>query len=244
MASPSFSANPAPPKKDKSLKQEMSEKHLRIKIAELDIYRIRSELRELRKLDSINRGLMPAYIDCHDLITIIEDLLLTGSPVSKAFQRLEASESKCDKWAERTIRYSVDKDMLTLAIDTLLAKENTPLKLMKDYNILDIKSISKSNTYSAVLNKLKKQLKTTLILQNKDDQLAVKDKIISDRDLEIERLKHELLRDKSKDWQHETIELNKSGVSKVEIAKRLGKGRTTISNYLNKPEIKLLTVSI
>jgi DNA invertase Pin-like site-specific DNA recombinase len=82
------------------------------------------------------------------------------------------------------------------------------------------------------------------MLQNKDDQLAVKDKTISDRDIEITRLKHELLRGKSKDWQHEAIELYKSGVSKAEIAKRLGKGRTTISNYLNKPDIKKLTASI
>jgi transposase len=242
MASLSFSTNPR--KKEKSLKQEISEKYLVLKMAEWNTSIIKSELRELRIKESTSKGLKPAYIGSPDLIAIIDDLLLNGSPVSKAFKRLEVSENKCEKWAERTIKYSPNKDELTLAINTLLTKENTQLKLMSDYKTLDMKSIAKSDSYSAGLNKLKKQLITTLMLQNKDDQLAVKDKTISDRDIEITRLKHELLRGKSKDWQHEAIELYKSGVSKAEIAKRLGKGRTTISNHLNKPDIKKLTASI
>lgn len=185
-------------------------------------------------------GLEPAYVETNDLIMIIEDLLLTMSPVTKAFKRHEAKESKCKNWATRAIT-NLDESNLTEALKHLLDNENTSINLMSDFNILDVKSITKSASYSEGLNKLKKQLKITLMLKDKDDQLAVKDKTISDKDIEIKRLNDELLRNKSNDWKSRAIELKKLGVAISVIAKQLGKGRTTVSNYLNLPEVKCLT---
>lgn len=185
-------------------------------------------------------GLEPAYVETNDLIMIIEDLLLTMSPVTKAFGRHEIKENKCKNWATRAIT-NLDESNLTEALNHLLYNNNTFIKLMSDYKILDIKSITKSASYSAGLNKLKKQLKITLMLKDKDDQLAVKDNTISDKDIEIKSLNDELLRNKSNDWKSRAIELKKSGMAKSVIAKQLGKGRTTVSNYLNLPEVKGLT---
>lgn len=185
-------------------------------------------------------GLEPAYVEASDLIMIIEDLLSTMSPVTKAFGRHEVKENKCRNWATRAIT-NLDKSNLTEALKHLLYNGNTSLNLMSDYKILDVKSITKSASYSAGLNKLKKQLKITLRLKDKDDQLAVKDNTISDKDIEIKSLNDELLRNKSNDWKSRAIELKKSGMAKSNIAKQVGKGRTTVSNYLNLPEVKCLT---
>jgi len=185
-------------------------------------------------------GLEPAYVEASDLIMIIEDLLSTMSPITKAFGRHEVKENKCRNWATRAIT-NLDKSNLTEALNHLLYNKNSSLNLMSDYKILDIKSITKSASYSAGLNKLKKQLKVTLMLKDKDDQLAAKDKTISDKDIEIKRLNDELLRNKGEDWKSRAIELMKSGTKKSDIAKLVGKGRTTVSTYLNQPEVKCLT---
>ncbi len=227
-----------PPGKDDLFEAEKRDQYKKVKEAESVLSRERAELQKIRQLEADSKGQQPAYIDTNDLTTIIEDLLLTKSPVSKAFQRHEINDRKCTDWSKRTIRYSVDKSDLTQAIDCLL--NNTSILLMNQHRVLDIKSIVKSDTCSAALNKMKKQLGIAQRLQDKDDQLAVKDKTISDKVSEIERLKEELLRNKSKDWQHEAIKLKKLGVSVTDMVGRLGKGRTTLSNYLNEPDVKLL----
>ena len=107
---------------------------------------------------------------------------------------------------------------------------------MKDYEVLDVNSMVKSGTYSSGLNKLKKQLTIAQKLKEKDDQLALKDLTIFQKDLEVAKLTTELNRDKSTDWKSRAIDLKKSGVSVTDIAKRLGKGRTTISTYFNSAE--------
>jgi len=241
MTSPSLTSSTAEPKENKLLRKEISDKQFEVKAAQHTFDTARAELRELRREESASRGLEPAFIGTSDLITIIEDLLLTESPISKAFRSHEIRESKCKKWTDRTIRYGVNKKSFSEATDALLNKGNTQIKLMKDYNVLDIKSIVKSDSYSAGLNKLKKQLKVTLMLKDKDDQLAAKDKTISDKDIEIKRLNDELLRNKGEDWKSRAIELMKSGTKKSDIAKLVGKGRTTVSTYLNQPEVKCLT---
>lgn len=224
--------------KDELYRAELNDKYKEVKEAERVLSIKKAELQKIRQLEAKSKGRVPAYINNMDLITIIEDLLLTKSTVRKAFDRHEVNDGKCAEWAKRTIRYSVDKDDLTQAIDCV--PNNTRLLLMKKHSVLDIKSMIKSGSYSEALNKIKRQLDIALRLQDKDDQLAVKDKTISDKDSEIERLEKELLRNKSDDWQHEAIKLKKSGVSVAEIARLLSKGRTTISTYLNKPDVKSL----
>lgn len=230
-----------PTEKDELFKKEISDKYKELKEAQSIANAIESELRRLRTQESIRKGLEAASIDTSDLISIIEDLLLTKSPVSKAFSRHEIKESKCKDWAKRTIKYSINKFELTQAINYLLDninKKNVSLNLMRDYKILDIKSIANSGAYSAGLNKLKKQLNTTMRLKDKDDQLADKDKIISDKDIEIKKLHEDMLIDKREDWKLRAVELRKVGNTVADIARRLGKGRTSISNHLNSPEVK------
>jgi len=232
-----------PPEKDELFKKEISDKYKELKEARSIANAIESELRRLRTQESISKGLEPAYLDTSDLISIIEDLLLTKSPVSKAFNRHEVKENKCKGWAKRTIIYSINNDDLTDAINYLLDnrnKKNITLNLIRKYEILDIKNIVKSGSYSAGLNTLKKQLDVAMRLKEKDDQLAYKNKVITDKDGEIKRLETELSRDKSMDWKHRAIELKKLGIKAKEIGDRLGKSRGTISTYLNTPEVKAI----
>jgi len=227
------------PEKDELYKNKIGDKYKELKESRIVTSKIEAEIRRLRKLESKRKGLEPAYINKDHLICIIEDLLLTTqSPVSKAFDRHQRNNGECASWAKRTIRYPVAKSELAEAIDCLLT--NPRLRLMNQYGILDTKSIIKSDSYSEALNKMKKQQDMALRLQEKDDQLAAKDKAISDRDREIERLKNDLLRNRSKDWQREAIHLKKSGETVTNIARLLGKSRGTISTYLSTPDVKLL----
>ncbi len=227
-----------PLEKDELHRAELSDQYKKLSASKHATSQAEAEIRRLRGLEAASKGQQPAYIDTNDLTTIIEDLLLNKSPVSKAFERHEINNGKCADWGKRTIRYSVDKNKLTQAIDCLL--NNTSILLMNQYSVLDTNSINNSGTYSAALNKMKKQLGIAQRFQDKDNQLAVKDKIIFAKDSEIERLEKELLRNKRNDWQHEAIKLKKLGVSVTDMVGRLGKGRTTISTYLNEPEVKLL----
>jgi hypothetical protein len=228
-----------PIEKDELYRKEKSDQYKIIREVNRVGSKAKEELRRLRKLESDSKGLEPAYLDSDDLMRIIEYLLLNKSTVSKAFYQHELKNNLCTDWAKRTIKYPFKKYLLKQAIDLL--NHNTSLLLMEQYSVLDIKSILKSDTYPNALNKMKKQLVIAQSLQDKDDQLAMKDQIISDKDNEIDVLTKELLRNKSKDWKKEAIELKKNGLSVSDIAKQLSKGRTTISTYLNKLEVKSLT---
>lgn len=226
------------PEKDELYKDELSKEYSSLKESENKTKAIQGKIRELRALESAAKGLEPAYIQTKDLVSIIEDLLLTKSPVSKVFNRHEQRDKKCKKWAERVIKHSIDKYDFDDAAHILRHGKNPGLLTMEHYKVLDIKDITKSDNIRAALTKLKKQLAIAETLQAKDNLLAAKDKAISDKDTEIARLNTELLRNKSEDWKQEAIKLKRLGVSVTDIGKQLGKGRTTISTYLNKPDVK------
>ncbi len=196
-------------------------------------------MKRLRGLDAASRGLEAAYIGSVDLIKIIEYLLANKSTVSKAFEQYEVTEGMCAGWARRTINYSVDKLELNSALDRLA--KNTGQILMQKYQVLDVKDIARSASYSAALTKLKKQLDIAHTLQDKDNQLASKDSTIAARDVEIKALKEELLRNKSKDWKPLALTLQQDGVSVTEIAERLGKSRGYVSTFLNRQERLLIS---
>lgn len=228
------------PERDELYKDEISTQQQIIKERKLALQKEEIELRKLFSLQAKANGLEPAYMEVNDLIKIIEDILLTGSPISKAFNKHELNGSKCKRWADRTIKQAIDKNDLTQAIDYLCKnKGNTSLSLISQYNLLDTKNILKSASYREALNKMKKQLAIAQKLKDKDDQLALKDLTIFQKDREVDKLITELNRDKSTDWKSRAIDLKKSGVSVADIAKRLGKGRTTISNHLNSPKVKI-----
>jgi len=198
---------------------------------------INAELQRRRRLKSASKGLDTPYIETNDLIIIFEDLLLQTKkyPVSKAFNQRQTNGKKCTDWAKRAIKYYVEPVKLKQAIDYLLKnRNNTGLRLMGKYKILDIESIINSHYYPEAWKKMKNLLNIALSLQDKD-------KTIADQASEIEVLKTELLRNKSKDWKHPAIELKKSGKSDAEIGRLLSKSRGTISKYMNESSIKLLT---
>lgn len=224
-----------PLEKDELNRHELSEAYKRQIKEQAALDRTKMEIKILSKEDALIRGVKPAYINDNDLAAIIDDLLANQSPVSKAFGRHEVNKSLCLNWAKRTIKYPVNELELTNALDSL--RGNINLLLMKNFDILDIKEILRSASYSAALKKLKTQQKITLLLKGKDDQLIKKEIIISDKEAEIERLKTELQRNKSEDWKTAAIRLKKSGVSVSDIAKRLTLSRGTVSTYLNKPEV-------
>ncbi len=218
-----------------------AELYNKLKELQHDTSEVEAEIQRRRRLKSASKGLAIPYIDIDDLVIIIEDLLSKKSTVSKAFQRREVSGGKFTGWATRAIKYYVEPVKLRQAIGRLLNnRNNISLKLMDKYKVLDIERIVSSRYYPEAWKKIMKLLDIALRFKAKDDQLAVKDQTIADKDNEIKRLQTELLRNNSKDWKHEAIKQKKLGVSVAEIARLLSKGRTTISNYLNEPGIKLL----
>lgn len=234
-----------PLEKDELYREEYSDLYKQRAILKEDLNANESKIKQLRRLDAKSRGVKPAYISRVDLIKIIEDLLVNKSPVSKAFERHEVNEIKaakevnegmCAGWASRTIKYPIDKLALNSALGALA--KNTDLIFMRKYKVLDVKDILRSASYSAALTKLKKQLDIAHILQDKDDQLVNKDSVIADKNADIEKLKVELQRNKTKDWEPQAIEMRQAGISVTDIAKQLGKSRTTISTYLNSPSVK------
>jgi mRNA-degrading endonuclease YafQ of YafQ-DinJ toxin-antitoxin module len=251
-----------PPGGNKSHSAELSDQYKKLNESKIATSKVEAEIRRLHRLQAASKGLKYASIEIMDLVIIFEDLLLNKSPVSKAFDKHEINARKCEEWAKRTKRYSVDKKKLTQAINCLANKisaaqlqynrmnniplnnrNNTSFLLMKKHDVLDITSIVNSISYAAAWKKTKSLLDIAQRLQDKNDQLAVKDQTIADQISEIDVLKKEQLRNKSKDWEEESIKLIRSGVSVTDIAKRLSKGRTTISTYLNKSEVKLLIIS-
>jgi hypothetical protein len=240
-------------------KDELSEQYKKLRLEKHATSEVEKEIRRLRRLESERKGLEPASIDAMDLVIIFEDLLLTRSTVNKAFDRHEVNDRKCAKWAERTIKYHVDKRKLAQAIDSLANsisvaslremhmqgkqlenRPNTSIQLMEQYRVLDSSSIVKSTSYPSAWKKMKKQLDIARRLQAKDAQLAHKDKTISAKESEIKRLENELLRNKGNDWKLEAIERKKAGEQVTKIAKLVGKSRGTVSTYLNTAEVKLL----
>lgn len=224
------------PEKDELYRSEISDAYKRLAKLKEETSNAEFTLNQLRRLDRESRGLEAAQIDRDDLIEIIETLLANNLPVSKAFTQHEVNKTKCAGWASRAIRYPVDKAELGSALDLLA--QHTDLILMEKYQVLDVKDIVKSASYSASLTKLKKQLAITRTLQDKDKQLADKESTIAIRDSEIRVLKEELLRDKSEDWKTRAVTLQQEGVSVTNIAKRLGIGRGTASTFLNSPGVK------
>jgi hypothetical protein len=222
--------------KDGLYKSEISDAYKKLAKLKEETSNAEYTLNQLRRLDGESRGLEAAHIDRDDLIDIIETLLSNNLPVSKAFTKHEVNKTKCAGWASRAIRYSVDQTELGSALDLLA--QHTDLILMEKYQVLDVKDIVKSASYSAALTKLKKQLAITRTLQDKDKQLTDKESTITIRDSEIRVLKEELLRDKSEDWKTRAVTLQQEGVSVTNIAKRLGVGRSTASTYLNSPDVK------
>jgi hypothetical protein len=224
------------PEKDELNRSEKSDafrrmaRHRKGVIEELKI------IKQLNQQDRESLGLEDAYIDKFDLIDIIEDLLANKLPVSKLFQRHEVSKNKCRDWAKRTIKDSVDKLELSSALDTLAS--STGLILMEKYKVLDVTDITRPASYSAALTKLKKQLAIAHTFQDKDDELNNKDIVIAAKNAEIEKLKEELVRNKSADWEQQALKLRQMGISVTEIAERLSKARGSVSTYLNLPSVK------
>jgi hypothetical protein len=228
------------PEKDELNRFEISEQYTNIKLFEQRIKEAEAEIRRLRKQQAGDK-FDPAYIDTDDRVMIIEDLLRTGSPVSKAFDRHELKNKYCKEWAKRTIRYAPNKKHLGKALERLLnGGQSTSLELINKQKVLDQESIGKSSTYGAALNNLKKQFKLSQRLQDKDDHIAKMDITISDKDREIVLLRQELLGKKSIDWQSEAIALKKLGMKVSHIAEKVGMTRSLVSTYLNKPSKKAI----
>lgn len=224
------------PEKDKLYGSKNSDVYKRRADAIKHLSDIEYEIKQLHRLDGESRGLEAASIGRVDLVEIIEDLLASKSPVSKAFQRHEVSKSKCTDWAKRTIKYSVNETELRSALDTLA--NNTDLILINKYDVLDISDILRPASYSAALTKLKKQLVIANRFQDKDNELINKDIAIADKDAKIEELMEELVRNKSIDWQQQALKLRQAGTPVTKIALLLSIGRTTVSSYLNSPGVK------
>ena len=248
-----------PPKKDELYRDELSKQYKKLRRAKYATSEVEEAIRRLRRRESESKGLKYASIETMDLVIIFEDLLLTRSTVNKAFDRHEVNDRKCAKWAERTLKYRVDKPKLTQAIDSLANsisvashpemhmrgkqlknRPNNSILLMKQYLVLDSSSIVKSTSYPAAWKKKKKQLDIALRLRNNDAQLAHKDKTISAKESEIKGLQNELLRNKGNDWKLKAIERKKAGDQVTKIAKLVGESRGTVSAYLNTAEVKLL----
>lgn len=224
------------PEKDELYRKEISDKNKLINKLENELRSEKIARNRLSVLDAQSRGVEPAYISSIDLKMIIEDLLENKLSASKTFERHEVNEGMGVKWAERIIKKPVDKDVLSLAINYLT--KNTNLILMNKYEVLDVKDIARSASYSAALTKLKKQQGIAHALQDKDNQLINKDSVIAAKDVEIEKLKTELQRNKSEDWKPQAIALKQAGISVTKIAERLSKSRTLVSTYLNSPGVK------
>lgn len=228
-----------PLEKDELYRDELSDLYKNLAIQDRDRNRTKSEISRYLGLQAKSRGVEVAYIDSTDLTNIIKDLLANKSTVSKAFERYEVNSVKagmCAGWAKRTIKYSVDKLALNSALDALAT--NTDLILMRKYEVLDVKDIERSASYSAALTKLNKQLDITRTIQDRDNQLISKDSVIAAKDAEIEKLKTELQRNKSEDWKPQAIAMKQAGISVTKIAERLSKSRTLVSTYLNSPGVK------
>lgn len=219
--------------KDELYRSDISDQQKLIKKLKAELRAEEAKITRLYGLDAKSRGLEPAYIDSSDLIKIIEDLLANKSTITNAFERHEITEGKCKGWANRTKRYPLDEDRLKSALNALAMNAN--IIVMQKYKVLDHKDIGRSTAYSAALTKLKKQLAIAHTLQDKDNELINKDIVIAARDAKIEELKQELVRNKSFDWHQQALTLRQEGISVKEIAARLNKSRTTVSNYLNSP---------
>ena len=227
-----------PLEKDELYRADLSDAYKRLAKLNDELRNEEYAIQKLHRLDADSRGVETAYIGRVDLIKIIEDLLANKSQVSKAFERHEVNKGKCAGWARRTIKYSIDKPELGSALDALA--NNTDLMLMQKYKVLDVKDIQRSASYSAALTKLKKQLHFAEQLQEKDNQLTLKDQAIAQGQQEIKRLQEELVRNKSGDWKENAIRLARAGNTVTNIRKLLGLSRGTVSTHLNKPEVKLL----
>lgn len=195
-----------------------------VKDAEQNLRVCKQELGAALGVEAKARGLEPAYVNTKDLIDIISSVLLTGCPISKAFQARELNAKLCAGWAERAINRRPDADRLNNAISCLDPQGKTQIQLMKDYAMLDIKEMIKAKSYREALNRMKKQLAITKELKKKDDK--------------IEKLEAQIAISAGVNWKAKALLLIQQGMSVTAIAPQVGKGRTTVSNYLNEPSIK------
>lgn len=193
-------------------------------------------LMRLLRQERESKGLEGASIGSEDLVNIIDYLLTNKSSVTESFAQHEVNNTKCAEWASRTITYSINKPVLSGALDALA--KNTDILLIQKYKLLDLKDILSCSSYSAALTKLKKLLVIANRFQDKDNELINKDSIIAAKEAKIEELKQELVRNKSKDWEPQALKLRQDGLSVTKIAVLVNKGRTIVSNYLNSPSIK------
>lgn len=210
-------------------------------IDSLDPDRLRKAFRDLKKANqnvavkqaelnaalaerSLANGIKAAFITKVDLSEIISTVLLTGCSITKAFNIREVQAGHSQDWAKRTIMHTPDRFVVQNAMQMLKPPVIAIIQQMKKYKLLDVKQMHKAGTYSAALNGLKKQLAISNLLQEKD--------------LEIKRINTLLSNKVGLDWKRVALSHKKSGLTIASIAKLVGKGRTTVSNYLNEPSIR------
>jgi hypothetical protein len=177
------------------------------------------------------------YLSPQDLVYIIKYILNTQSGIKEAFNNCEKKFSKDKDWAKKTIRFNVYKNYLKNAFVELIKDKNKTLVLMESYDLYDIDEIVNSttynNTYSAALVRMKKQLRITYQLYEKDLELKRKEQAILDKEIEINLLKAKLATDSIMDKKKRAhkLRLIDPSMSYVSIANLLGVCRQVAANY-------------
>jgi hypothetical protein len=205
-------------------------------------YLVDKEIRERQRRDNAKKGIYPAYVDLYALIKIIPKFLSLDATAVSIFRLYESTSNQVNDWARRAVRRAPNKSTLTTVIELLLEQKSPELLLMQKYEVLQITSITQAVSYSAALKQMKLQLALAKRLEQKDNELHNKDKIITNYEKEIVLLKASLAAGHGNDKRQNALNLKKLNpcMSKTAIAKAVGLGRTTVSNLFNQPENKLV----
>jgi hypothetical protein len=227
--------------KDELYWNEKKDIYRRIKDIDNERPKLIGELARIQREENKAKGIVPAYVNTSDLIPILESVLQKGGPISKAFREHEQSSNQVNDWARRAITRVPNKDDLLEALRYLKETKNSELLLMDKYGVFDIKPIVIVSSYSGALNQIKRQLAIAKQLEQKDIQLLQKDKVIADKKMEITLLNKMLVAQSGVDKKKNSLEIKllDPQMPIAKIAKLVGAGRTSISEHLHKPEIKV-----
>lgn len=144
----------------KPFDKQLRKAHYHLNEHEWGVIKYKSKITRLNAKMNKEKGVASPTLEDDELIFGIKFALVNLAPVTKAFDAVATHFGHDIEWRKKVLRYKPRRAQVSHALNELIGENLLYIKIMVDYEEIDLNELCKSTDICNLINKLKKMLKS------------------------------------------------------------------------------------